>query len=687
MLTTPERVAFLGIILITAIAFAVPVLRRLRLMAAGRPEKRLLAPLEQIVGAFTKVFFQRCTLRNERIATGFMHVLIFYSALSFDTMTVSHTLEGFIPEFFLFGRTRLGLLFSGFLDLAAILVLCGVAFFAVRRFIIKPKAYATTRGDSAVIYIALTVVTLSYVYFEAFAVAHHPEAVRWSFFGRTLASLISGGSLSAAAIAAQFRISWWVHILLVYAFIAYVPHSKYFHMFTGPFNVLFGAPGSSGRLKPLDIEGSEVFGLEKAPDLTWKDTLDTFACMECGRCQDVCPAFASDKPLSPKMILFNLEKHLLAAGKKILGGKRDDLPTLCPDVHTSDEIWTCTTCGACMHVCPVEIEHIRKIVGVRQSEVLMQSRFPQELNPFFRNMETNSNPWGIGFSERAAWAEGLDVPLLADHPQAEYLYWVGCAGSFDEEGKKTARAFVSILKAAGVDFAILGTEEKCCGDQARRLGNEYLFQSLALENMTVFTRYKVRKIITGCPHGYNTLKNEYPGLADAQTQLSPEDKALIKSIEVHHAVEILDDLLNRGILNSTCSFAGPLTYHDPCYLARHNRLVDAPRRVLGQVCASGFRELGRYGEHGFCCGAGGGLMWTEERLGKRINHLRAEEVIASGAALVAVSCPFCQTMLRDALKDKDRPDIQVKDIIQLTADALSRAKDPLISNQQLATRD
>ncbi len=671
MLTSPEKVVFLGIILITAAAFVLPVLRRLRIMRAGRPEKRFGTPLERVTGALTKVFFQRCTLRNERIATGFMHVFIFYSALSFDTMTVSHTLEGFIPGFFLFGRTRLGLLFSGFLDLAAILVLIGVAFFAVRRFLVKPKAYATTRGDSALIYIALILVTLSYVYFEALAVAHHPEAARWSFIGRALAGVVEGAGLGPATIAAQFKIAWWAHILLVYGFIAYVPHSKYFHMFTAPFNVLFDAPGSSGRMKPLDIENSDVFGLEKASDLTWKDSLDAFACMECGRCQDVCPAFASDKPLSPKMILFNLEKHLLAEDKKIIGRKRDDLPTLCPNIHTPDEIWTCTTCGACMHVCPVEIEHVRKILGVRQSEVLMQSRFPQELNPFFRNLETNSNPWGIGFSQRAAWADGLGVTLLADHPKAEYLFWVGCAGSFDEEGKKTARALVSILKAAGIDFAILGTEEKCCGDQARRLGNEYLYQSLASENMALFARYKVRKIIATCPHGYNTLKNEYPALADSQAQLSPEDKALIKSIEVHHSVEILDDLLKRGKLTLAAAAAGPLTYHDSCYLGRHNGLIDVPRRVLRKVSADKLRELDRSGEHSFCCGAGGGLMWTEEKLGKRINHLRAEEVIGSGAGLVATSCPFCQTMLRDGLKDKGRPEIEVKDIVQLAAEALS----------------
>jgi Fe-S oxidoreductase len=676
MLTPLEKIIFICVVSAAALAFALPVLRRLRLVLAGRPSNRFDKPWRRVISALTKVVFQRCTLKNERILTGFMHVFIFYGALSFDTMTVNHTLEGFVPDFFLFGSTRPGLAFSFFIDLAAFLVLVGVIYFAVRRFIIRPKAYATTPADSAVIYAALALVTLSYVYFEAFAVAHHPQTARWAFLGRALAGLVTSSGLSAAAVAMHFKIGWWIHILLVYGFIVYVPHSKYFHMFTGPLNVLFDAPGSSARIRPLDIEHSEVFGLEKATDLTWKDSLDAFACMECGRCQDACPAFASDKPLSPKMILFNLERHLLDQDKKIVAKKRDDLVTLCPNVHTEGEIWTCTTCGACMHVCPVEIEHIPKIVGVRQSEVLMQSRFPQELNTFFRNVETNSNPWGIGFSTRAEWTEGLNVKLLKDNPGAEYLFWVGCAGSFDEQGKKTARALAAILTAAGLDFAILGAEEKCCGDSARRLGNEYLFQSLAGETMALFARYKIKKIITMCPHGYNTFKNEYPPLADMLTSLSAEDRDLIKSIQVFHDVEILDKLIADKKLRVEPLATGILTYHDSCYLGRHNGLIDAPRRILDSVSSEVLRELGKNREHSFCCGAGGGLMWTEEKLGKRINHIRAQEVIDAGAKVVATSCPFCQTMLLDALKDKGQTEIQVKDVVQLVAEAAAKKNAP-----------
>jgi Fe-S oxidoreductase len=399
-------------------------------------------------------------------------------------------------------------------------------------------------------------------------------------------------------------------------------------------------------------------GIEKALDYNWKNNLDALACMECGRCQDACPAFQSDKPLSPKMILFNMERYLLKNGERIIAKKRDEFPALVSEIHAENEIWTCMTCGACMHVCPVEIEHIPKIVGMRQARVLMESRFPQELNAFFRNMETNANPWGIGFSKRADWSEGLEVKLLRDHPDAEYLFWVGCEGSFDEEGKKTARAFATLLKKAGVDFAILGVEEKCCGDSARRLGNEHLFQTLAAETIELFARTKIKKILTICPHGFNTFKNEYPLLMDLLPALDGAAKTHYRTIEVTHHAEFLFRLVREGRLKLGPGRAEALTYHDPCYLGRHNGVVEAPRSLLADLGGRKILELKNNREHSFCCG-GGGLMWTEESLGRRINHLRADEVIQSGAKSVATACPFCLTMLRDGLKDKGRDEIKV----------------------------
>ncbi|HYA49395.1 MAG TPA: heterodisulfide reductase-related iron-sulfur binding cluster, partial [Burkholderiales bacterium] len=640
------------------------------IIRSGLPDARANDLWKRLGHAVVKVLLQRCTLREERLFTGLAHVFIFYSALTFDTMTVNHTLEGFFPGFFLFGESGFGLFFSLLIDVAAISVMIGVLFLAFRRFVVRPKAYETTRGDSAVIYTLITLATFTYLYFEAFAIAQHPETARLSFLGSWLAGVVKASGLGPSAIAGHIRVSWWAHLAVVYAFIAYVPHSKYLHMFAGPVNVFFRRDTTSGELRALDLEHSEVFGVEKLSDFTWKDNLDAFACMECGRCQDACPAFASGKPLSPKMVLFNMERSLLANDRALTARKREALKELVPEPFTEGEIWTCTTCGACMKECPVEIEHIPKIVGVRRGQVLMQSKFPQELSAFFRNIETNSNPWGIGFSKRADWAEGLGVKPLAEVPGAEYLFWVGCMGAFDEEGRKTARAMAAILAKAGVSFGTLGTEEKCCGDSARRLGNEYLFQSLAQENIALFKAHGVRKIVTICPHGYNILKREYPKLLDLVPGLTPEDKERLRAIEVRSHVELICDLVRSGRLPLRRGASSDYTYHDPCYLGRHSGLTREPRSVLASSLGGRLRELGRHGDDSFCCGAGGGLMWTEEKLGQRVNHLRVDEVLRSGASLAAAACPFCQTMLRDGLKDKGREDVVVRDVAQIVAENL-----------------
>lgn len=669
MLPAWEKLIFVLILLATAAAFFWPVWQRLQIVRQGKPESRLDAVGRRTVQTLAQVFFQKCTLKNERIFTGLMHVFIFYGALSFDTMTINHTLEGFFDNFYLFGRTNFGLLFSLLIDIFALLVLGAVVFFAIRRFLIRPKAYRTTALDSAIIYFFLIAVTLSYLYFEGFAIASHPESARLAFLGSSIAERINELGLAQKAIARHLHLSWWLHILLVYGFIAYVPHSKYFHMFVGPVNVFLRSARPGGELRPLDLEKAEIFGVDKVADMTWKDYLDAFACVECGRCQDACPAYASGKPLSPKMIIVNLEKHLLTEKHRLGPNKREELPSLLPAIYSDGEIWTCTTCGACQHVCPVAIEPIRKIVGIRQSQVLMQSKFPSELNAFFRNLETNANPWGIGFAKRADWAAGLDVPLMSDKKEAQVLLWVGCAGSFDEGGIKIAKAMVTLLQRAGVDFAIFGPEEKCCGDSARRLGNEYLFQTLAQENLSLFLQYGVKKVVTFCPHGYNTFQHEYPSLLPFFSSFSSEDQRKLASIEVIPHVVLLERLLKDNRLPIKRGQLASVTFHDSCYLGRHNGYFEEPRSLL-RLVARKIDELKNNREHSFCCGAGGGLMWTEEKLGQRINHLRTEEILQTGATTAATSCPFCWTMLRDGLKDKDRVEIAVKDVAELVAEAL-----------------
>jgi Fe-S oxidoreductase/nitrate reductase gamma subunit len=670
MLSPLGKGIFILIILATISGFSIPVIQRIRIIRSGQPDQRFRNLARRLGSALSKILLQRCTLKIERVFSGFMHVFIFYGALTFDTMTLNHTLEGFFSDFYLFGDTDFALFFSLMVDIFAVLVLVGVLFFAFRRFVIRPKAYATTPADSLIIYVALFLITLSYMYFEIFAIAHQPESERLAFLGGYLARSLTAG-FSSAVITQHFYIAWWLHILLVFGFIVYVPHSKYFHMFAGSFNLLVNRDTPMGKLPALDIENSEVFGIEKGLDYTWKDLLDPFACMECGRCQDACPAFASDKPLSPKMIIYNLKQHLLQSSAQYTSKDRDGLKALMDGVFTPDEIWACTTCGACMHVCPVEIEHIPKIVGLRQGQVLMESKFPGELNAFFRNMETNSNPWGIGFSDRAAWAEGLNIKLLSESSQADYLFWVGCAGSFDEEGKKISQSLVSILQKARIDFAILGAEEKCCGDSARRLGNEYLYQMQAAENILAFHNAQVQRIITICPHGYNTFKHEYSALLPLLPDLPAEAKESFSRIEIVHHTQLIAELLREGRIHLNSGKDLLLTYHDSCYLGRHNGIIREPREILGRVDGAKFKELPHCREHSFCCGAGGGLMWTEESLGQRINHMRTDEIISASPDLAVTSCPFCQTMLQDGLKDKDQAHIKVKDIAQLVAESLA----------------
>jgi Fe-S oxidoreductase len=669
MLSPFGKVLLLLLTAATAAAFLQPLLYRYRLIRTGRPENRFDRLAGRLARALGRVLFQRCTLKPERLFTGLMHVFIFYGALTFDTMTVNHVLEGFFDGFSLFGGSVLGRLFSFAVDMFGVLVLTGVAFLIIRRFLVRPTAYAVSRADSAVIYISLILVTLTYFYFEAVALAAHPGTERWSFLGAALARGILKSGPSAADLAARFQTGWWAHTLAVFGFIAYVPHSKYLHMLTGPLNLIFTKPGAGRALPALDLESAASFGLEKASDWSWKDNLDSLACMECGRCQDACPAYASGKPLSPRKIILDQKAHLLSLGPSRLANPEDGFPRLVPQVHGEAEIWSCTTCGACMGVCPVEIEHIPKIVGLRQGRVLAESAFPTELNGFFRGLESNSNPWNIGSFRRGEWAESMGVPTLAERPNADWLYWVGCAGSFDERGRAVSAALARLLRKAGLDFAVLGPQEKCCGDSARRLGQEYLFQTLALDNLAVLAAGGVRRIVTACPHGYNTLRNEYPALIDRVPGLTEGQRAQLRSLEVVHHTELLGRLMGEGRL-APRRLEGDTAwvYHDPCYLGRHNGVLEPPRAILHGLIGKGLRDLPRSGRHSFCCGAGGGLMWMEEKPGQRVGALRAEEIAGAGARMAATACPFCQTMLGDALREGGRS-VDVKDIAQLLDEA------------------
>ncbi|MGC9057369.1 MAG: heterodisulfide reductase-related iron-sulfur binding cluster [Candidatus Saccharicenans sp.] len=672
MLSGLEKIILLLMVLATGLAFFIPILKRFWIIISCQYENRFDSLLKRFFYTFFKVILQLCTLKNERKFTGLAHVLIFYGALAFDTMTLNHVIEGYVGGFYLFGSSKFGLIFSASVDLFAITVLVGILFFAFKRFVLRPRAYNTSAVDSALIYLFIFLATVTYLYYEAMVVANHPGEARWAWLSKFLAAKLGLWSLSASALSTNLKISYWLHTLAVFSFIVYVPHSKYFHLFAGPVNLFFRKSQPSGFIKPINLETAENFGAEKATDFTWKDALDSFACVECGRCQDVCPAFISGKALSPKMIIYHLEKHLLSSYPAIWRKKAEELPPLVPEIFKEEEIWACTTCGACLHVCPFEIEHPAKLIEMRQNLVLAQGKITAELRGLFHNIETQSNPWGLPAASKIDWAKDLKIKTIAEAPEAEYLLWIGCFGSYDEQGRKIARAMVKVLEAAGVDFAILGNEEKCCGDSVRRLGNEYLFQNLAGENLKTLSKYRVKKIITFCPHGYNTLKNEYPSLIDLLGIFSEEEKKVLMSIKIISHLEFLAALLSENKLSiKTVGKNKGYTYHDACYYGRHNGLFSEPRQVLSKTLGGRLKELKNSREHSFCCGAGGGLMWLEEKPGQHVNHLRVEEIIKSQSELIATACPFCLTMIQDGLRDKGVENIQVLDVAQILAEALS----------------
>jgi Fe-S oxidoreductase len=428
-------------------------------------------------------------------------------------------------------------------------------------------------------------------------------------------------------------------------------------------NVFLANTKPRGYLTPLriDLEKAEAdmsLGAATVTDLTWKELLDLYACTECGRCQSACPAWSTGKPLSPKLLIMNLRDHLFERGPQLLTARTDGAETvereaLVPDVIDPEVVWSCTTCGACMRECPVDIEHIDHIVDIRRNLVMAESAFPAEAGALLRNLEAASNPWGRPQTERAAWADGLDVQVLAEgDAPPEYLFWVGCAASFDERASDVSRAFARLLQQSDVRFAILGPRELCTGDPARRMGNEYLFQTLAEQNVATLNGVRATRIVASCPHCFNTLSNEYPDYGGRY--------------EVIHHTELLADLVADGRLRPTHELSALLAFHDPCYLGRHNGVYDAPRSALASIPGIRTLEMPRHRERGFCCGAGGSRMWMEERIGKRISDERMDEAVSTGADTIGVACPYCLVMLGDGAKAR-RDGPVVEDVAQTLA--------------------
>ncbi len=660
------RAAVLGLLLAVAGGLFARRARLLyRMVRLGRPVPRTGDLSARVTREASHVLAQRKLF--QRFLPGLMHALIFWGFLVL-LATIAEALGQAV--YLTFAIPLIG--HSGWLglieDLFAGGVLVGLAIATGIRVLQRPERFVGSHRLEAyrilglIFWIIATLFGLRAARI-ANGISDYPRA--WTPVSTALSHALTWMSPGA-----QRGFVWlflWAHLVIILGFLVYLGYSKHLHIVTSAVNVFFASTKARGTLTALKIDmdkleaGEQSLGAETITDLTQKELLDLYACTECGRCQNACPAWNTGKPLSPKLLIMDLRDHLLEVGPDILWarehGTQPAKQALVPDVIDEEVLWACTTCGACVRECPVDIEHVDTIVDLRRYLVMGESRFPQEAGSLLRNLESASNPWGMSQSQRADWAAGLDVPIV-NGAAPEYLYWVGCAGSFDDRAKKISRAMAELLTRAGVSFAILGPRELCTGDPARRIGNEFLFQTLAEQNVQTLSAAGVTKIVANCPHCFNTLRNEYPEYGGRY--------------EVIHHTQLLAELLEQGRLSPTQEVRTLLAYHDPCYLGRHNEIYDPPRDVLTRIPGLGQIEMPRHRERGLCCGAGGARMWMEEGIGKRINAERMDEAVSTGAGTVGVACPYCLIMLDDGARTRGDA-VEVLDVSQVLARSIADA--------------
>lgn len=657
---TPNFAIYAPLLIASLLFFSWSCYRRLALVAVGQAEDRFDHPGQRIMGVLTYAFGQKKVMVKP---FGLNHALIFWAFVILLIANGEFLLAGLFPSVSLSVLPEPlyhGLLFA--FDAVSLLALAAVAMAALRRLFFAPDymaaSYTSPRSPEAFLILG-SIALLMLAYFglhgSMIAMGREPAAAYMpvsSLFAKPLS--VSDPSLLASA--ASFF--WWLHAVVLLLFMNYLPHSKHMHILTAIPNCFFKSLEKTNTQPREEFAKGQSFGAGSVEQLAWKDLLDGFSCTECGRCQSVCPSVATGKPLNPRQVVHDIKINLLngrldqdqyTPGKPLIGEGEGCV--------SEDAIWSCTTCGACMAACPVLIEQMPKVIKMRRHLVQMKASFPEELLNLFENMEGRSNPWGIAPTDRTKWYATLDVkPFEAD--KTEYLLYVGCAGSFDSRQKHVTVALASVLNAAGVSWGILGKEELCCGDSLRRLGNEFVFDRIAKQNVQLFKEKRITKVITQCPHCFTTLKNDY--------------KQYGLELEVIHHSQLINDLISSGRLklNHQVTALGRIAFHDSCYLGRHNDIYQAPRNVIEAATGSAPIELERNHQNSFCCGAGGGRMWMEEQQGTRINLNRIEEALAGKPDTLCVSCPYCLTMFADGLKDLQSDQTQVKDIAEVVAEGL-----------------